>query len=80
MLQVIQKKLRSQKLLNACLFFGIMILVAVLSLIPMFEKGATLKVYSDDAQLNGSVKTVKQNKKQTLKVVIPKNGGLVIEL
>ena len=40
MLQVIQKKLRSQKLLNACLFFGIMILVAVLSLIPMFEKGA----------------------------------------
>lgn len=40
MLQVIQKKLRSQKLLNACLFLGIMILVAVLSLIPMFEKGA----------------------------------------
>ena len=40
MLQFIQKKLRSQRLLNACLFFGIMILVAVLSLIPMFEKGA----------------------------------------
>lgn len=40
MLQFIQKKLRSQRLLNACLFFGIVILVAVLSLIPMFEKGA----------------------------------------
>jgi hypothetical protein len=51
---------------------------ATLSL-PMFERGASLKVYSDDAQLNGSVKTVKQNKKQTLKVVIPKNGGVVIE-
>ena len=40
MLEFIAKKLRSQKLLNACLFFGIMILVSVLSLIPMFEKGA----------------------------------------
>lgn len=50
---------------------------ATLSL-PMFEKGASLKVYSDDTQLNGSVKSVKQNKKQTLKVVIPKNGGLVV--
>ena len=40
MLQFIKKKIRSQRLLNGCLFFGIMILVAVLSLIPMFEKGA----------------------------------------
>ena len=47
--------------------------------LPMFDKGAELKVYSDDAQLTGSVKTVKQNKKQQLAVTIPCNGGLVIE-
>ena len=47
--------------------------------LPMFDKGADLKVYSDDAQLTGSVKTVKQNKKQQLAVTIPCNGGLVIE-
>ena len=46
--------------------------------LPMFNKGASLKMYSDDAQLNGSVKELKQNKKQQVKVVIPKNGGLVI--
>ena len=47
--------------------------------LPMFDKGAELKVYSDDAQLTGSVKIVKQNKKQQLAVTIPCNGGLVIE-
>ena len=46
--------------------------------LPMFEKGAALTVYSDDAQLNGSVNQVKQNKKQQLTVTIPCNGGLVI--
>ena len=46
--------------------------------LPMFEKGQQLSVYSDDAQLAGSVKTVKQNKKQTLAVTIPCNGGLVV--
>ncbi len=46
--------------------------------LPMFQKGTQLTVYSDDAQLNGSVKTVSQNKKQTLAVTIPQNGGLVI--
>ncbi len=46
--------------------------------LPMFQKGTQLSVYSDDAQLNGSVKTVSQNKKQTLAVTIPQNGGLVI--
>ena len=46
--------------------------------LPMFNKGASLKMYSDDAELNGSVKELKQNKKQQVKVVIPKNGGLVI--
>ncbi len=46
--------------------------------IPMFTKGTSLQVYADDAQLNGSVKTVKQNKKQQITVTIPCNGGLLI--
>ena len=45
---------------------------------PMFQKDTQLTVYSDDAQLQGAVKQVKQNKKQQLTVVIPTNGGLVI--
>ena len=44
----------------------------------MFKGGSALQVYSDDAQLNGSVKQVKINKKQQMKVTIPNNGGLVI--
>lgn len=40
MLQFISKKLKNQKLLNGCLFFGIVILIAMFSLIPMFERGA----------------------------------------
>ena len=46
--------------------------------LPMFPQKSELTVYSDDAQLAGSVKTVKQNKKQQLTVTIPQNGGLVI--
>ena len=46
--------------------------------LPMFAKGASLDVYSDDAQLQGSLKNVKLNKKQQLTVTIPCNGGLVI--
>jgi hypothetical protein len=46
--------------------------------LPMFTKGSVLKVYSDDAQLQGSVKEVKANKRGQIKVSIPKNGGLVI--
>ena len=46
--------------------------------LPMFAVGTSLQMYSDDAQLNGSVKTIKQNKKQQLQVTIPCNGGLVI--
>ena len=46
--------------------------------LPMFAAGTSLQMYSDDAQLNGSVKTIKQNKKQQLQVTIPCNGGLVI--
>ena len=46
--------------------------------LPMFEKGTPLTIYSDDVQLNGSVKTVAQNKKQQLTITIPCNGGVVI--
>ena len=46
--------------------------------LPMFAAGSTLQLYSDDAQLNGSVKTFKQNKRQQLTVAIPCNGGLVV--
>jgi hypothetical protein len=44
----------------------------------MFPQKSELTVYSDDAQLVGSVKTIKQNKKQQLAITIPQNGGLVI--
>ncbi len=47
-------------------------------MLPMLERGTTLTVYADDAQLQGSVKTVKLNKKQQLVVTIPQNGGFVI--
>jgi hypothetical protein len=55
----------------------------VLSL-PMFAKDTQLTVYADDAKYTndpnvvGSVKTVKQNKKQQMNIVIPENGGIVI--
>ncbi len=46
--------------------------------LPMFASGTSLNVYSDDAKLQGSVKAVKQNKKQQLAITIPENGGVVI--
>jgi hypothetical protein len=46
--------------------------------LPMFEKGSQMTVYTDDMQLSGCVKSVKQNKKQQLSIVIPQNGGLLI--
>ncbi len=45
---------------------------------PMLKAGATAQIYSDDAQLNGSVKTVKVNGKKQMSITIPNNGGLVI--
>ncbi|MCQ2253965.1 MAG: glycoside hydrolase family 97 protein [Bacteroidaceae bacterium] len=50
-----------------------------ISLDGIFEAGQTVKLYSDDANLVGSVKEVKLNKKKQLKITIPNNGGLVIE-
>ena len=46
--------------------------------LPMFGVGSSLQFYSDDAQLNGSVKTIKQNKRQQLTITIPCNGGVVV--
>ena len=46
--------------------------------LPMFEAKTLLTVYGDDAQLAGSVKTVRQNKKQQVTITIPQNGGMVI--
>lgn len=46
--------------------------------LSMFDKGQQLTVYSDNPQLEGSVKTVKQNKKQQVTITIPQNGGVVI--
>ena len=40
MFQFIQKKLRSKKLLNGCLLLGIICLMAVMSMLPMFAEGA----------------------------------------
>ena len=46
--------------------------------LPMFAKNTLLTVYADDAQLNGSVTQVKQNKKQQITITIPENGGSLI--
>lgn len=47
--------------------------------LPMFEAGKTVQLYSDDKDLNGSVKPLKINKKQEVTLTIPCNGGIVIE-
>jgi hypothetical protein len=46
--------------------------------LPMFSQGSQLTVYSDDAQLEGSMKNVQQDKKQQITITIPQNGGLII--
>ena len=46
--------------------------------LPMFGAGTPLQLYSDDALLNGSVTTIKQNKRQQLTITIPCNGGVVV--
>ena len=53
MLQFIAKKLRDQKLLNGCLFFGIVILIAVLTLVPLFQGGALDDVIQYDFERAG---------------------------
>lgn len=45
--------------------------------LPMFGKGIMLNVYTDNAQLQGSLKQIK-NKNSKITVTIPQNGGVVI--
>ena len=45
--------------------------------LPMFGKGSEVSVYTDDAQLNGRVQTMKL-KANSLKIEIPQNGAFVI--
>ena len=46
--------------------------------LPMFKAGSTVKLYSDDANLNGALKEVIISKKQQITINIPCNGGVVI--
>jgi hypothetical protein len=46
--------------------------------LPMFQPKEVLDCYSDDTQLQGSLKEVKLNKKQQIEVTIPTNGGLLL--
>ena len=45
--------------------------------LPMFQKGTEVTVYSDDAKLNGSVKSQKV-KRESFNITIPENGGCLI--
>jgi hypothetical protein len=47
--------------------------------LPMFASGETVQYYSDDKDLNGSLKPLKINKKQEVTLTIPCNGGVVLE-
>ncbi|QIA08079.1 glycoside hydrolase family 97 protein [Draconibacterium halophilum] len=46
--------------------------------LPMINAGETLQFYTDDADLNGSLSSVKLNKKQEIELSIPCNGGALI--
>lgn len=46
--------------------------------LPMISAGKDLKIYSDDASLNGKVTIGKMNKNQEIELTIPTNGGVLI--
>lgn len=46
--------------------------------LPMFSNEETLRFYSDDKSLAGSVKQLKMGKKQEVQLTIPCNGGILI--
>ncbi|HLP06297.1 MAG TPA: glycoside hydrolase family 97 catalytic domain-containing protein [Paludibacter sp.] len=46
--------------------------------LPMIKAGSQLQVYSDNVTLQGSVKSVKLSRNNTVDIQIPKNGGFVI--
>lgn len=47
--------------------------------LPMFAPSQKVTVYSDDSELQGSVKEMKIDKKQRLKIAMPCNGGVLIK-
>lgn len=47
--------------------------------LPMFNAGDKVRLYTDDAGLNGSASEIKVNKKRRFELEIPCNGGVVIE-
>lgn len=49
-----------------------------LDLSTFFNKGDMVRLYSDDAELKGSLSEIKISKKQTLTLSVPKNGGFVM--
>ena len=46
--------------------------------LPMLAPGSSLRVYADDASLQGGVKTAKLTRKQKVDITIPCNGGVVM--
>jgi len=46
--------------------------------LPMINAGETLQFYTDDADLNGSLSSVKLNKKEEIELSIPCNGAALI--
>ncbi len=46
--------------------------------LPMLADANEIRAYTDDKDLQGSVKTLKLNKKQEVRLEIPQNGGVVI--
>lgn len=47
--------------------------------LPMFAPSQKVTVYNDDSKLQGSVKEMKIDKKQRLKITMPCNGGVLIK-
>ena len=47
--------------------------------LPMFAQGDVVKLYSDDKDLNGSLKDLKIKKDSKVKIEIPCNGGIVLQ-
>ena len=54
---------------------------AKVELKDFFKEGTVVTVYSDDAQLNGSIQTITIGRKKTqpCSIIIPENGGVVIK-
>ncbi|MDE5997053.1 MAG: hypothetical protein K2G77_02460, partial [Muribaculaceae bacterium] len=47
--------------------------------LPGLKVGKQISMYSDDKDLNGSLKTVKADKKGKVKLNVPKNGATLLK-